>query len=107
MICSVFAAIFILFAGVSVSGQELSPFPGVETKWNGFVRHDFQVNGNSVLVVSPDQPAEGNPWVWHGEFFGHKPAPDIELLRRGFHIVYLRVPNMLGAPPERSAAVIY
>ena len=52
----------------------------------------------SVLVVAPDRPAKGKPWVWHGEFFGHKPAPDIALLKRGFHVVYMRVPNMLGAP---------
>jgi pimeloyl-ACP methyl ester carboxylesterase len=44
------------------------------------------------------QPAPGRPWVWHGEFFGHKPAPDIALLGKGFHIVYMRVPDMLGCP---------
>ena len=73
-------------------------FPGEQSRWNGFVRHDFQVDGKDVLVVAPSQAAEGTPWVWHGEFFGHKPAPDIELLKKGFHIVYLRVPNMLGSP---------
>ena len=52
-----------------------------------------------MLVVSPDEPVAGKPWVWHGEFFGHKPAPDIELLKRGFHVVYTRIPDMLGAPP--------
>jgi len=36
--------------------------------------------------------------LWHGEFFGHRPQPDIELLKRGFHIVYTRVPDMLGCP---------
>lgn len=73
-------------------------FSGQETKWNGFRRFDFEVDGRPALVVVPHQPAPGRPWVWHGEFFGHKPAPDVELLRRGFHIAYLRVPNMLGSP---------
>lgn len=95
---SVFAAVLFSPADVSADEPQLKPFPGDATQWNGFVRHDFEVDGKSVLVVSPDQPAEGNPWVWHGEFFGHKPAPDIELLRQGFHVVYLRVPNMLGSP---------
>lgn len=36
--------------------------------------------------------------MWHGEFFGHKPAPDIALLHQGFHVVYMRVPDMLGSP---------
>ena len=50
-------------------------FPGEESDWHGFTRHDFQVKGKSVVVVAPDKPAEGFPWVWHGEFFGHKPNP--------------------------------
>ncbi len=74
------------------------PFPGKESTWNGFKRYDFRVAGKNVLVVTPEQSAPGKPWVWHGEFFGHKPAPDIALLKRGFHIVYLSIPNMLGSP---------
>lgn len=74
------------------------PFPGKRTQWNGFDRFDFEVDGKPVLVVVPQKTASGKPWVWHGEFFGHKPAPDIELLKRGFHVVYMSVPNMLGSP---------
>lgn|GEM_PF-676951 len=73
-------------------------FPGKHSEWNGFDRFDLEVDHRPVLVVAPKQAAEGRPWVWHGEFFGHKPAPDIELLKRGFHIVYMSVPDMLGAP---------
>lgn len=74
------------------------PFAGKVSEWNGFRRCDFQVDGKPVLVVIPKEVAEGRPWVWHGEFFGHKPAPDIALLKRGFHVVYMKVPNMLGSP---------
>lgn len=73
-------------------------FPGKRSEWNGFDRFDFEVDGKPVLVVAPKEAALGNPWVWHGEFFGHKPAPDIALLQRGFHIVYMSVPDLLGAP---------
>lgn len=78
------------------------PFPGKKTEWNGFRRYDFQVDDRPVLVVVPETPAPGVPWVWHGEFFGHKPAPDIALLKRGFHIVYMSVPDMLGSPQAVS-----
>jgi len=78
--------------------QPKGSFPGKQSQWNGFQRYDFEVGGKNVLVVAPDVVAPGKPWVWHGEFFGHKPAPDIALLKRGFHIVYLSVPNMLGSP---------
>lgn len=82
-------------AGATASAAS---FPGERTTWNGYDRFDFEVDGKPVLVVAPKQPAPGRPWVWHGEFFGHKPAPDIALLGKGFHIVYMRVPDMLGCP---------
>jgi pimeloyl-ACP methyl ester carboxylesterase len=75
-----------------------SPFPGRRSMWNDFDRYDFVVDGRPVLVVAPRQAAPGRPWVWHGEFFGHKPAPDIALLGQGFHIVSMSIPDMLGSP---------
>ena len=101
--CGLFLFMMIVPAAVSpvsaLADKSSAKFPGKTSNWNGFVRYDFQVGGRSVLVVSPDEPVAGKPWVWHGEFFGHKPAPDIELLKRGFHVVYTRIPDMLGAPP--------
>jgi len=73
-------------------------FPGKRSDWNGYPRYDFEINGRPVLVVTPKSPAPGSPWAWHGEFFGHKPAPDIALLGRGFHIVYTSIPDHLGSP---------
>lgn len=77
---------------------EPTPFAGKTSDWHGFTRYEFENGGKTVSVVVPKEAAAGRPWVWHGEFFGHKPAPDIALLKRGFHIVYLRVPDMLGSP---------
>lgn len=73
-------------------------FPGKRSLWFGFERFDFEVDGRPVLVVAPKVEAPGKPWAWHGEFFGHKPNPDLALLGRGFHIVYMSVPDMLGSP---------
>lgn len=75
-----------------------NPFPGRRSTWFDFDRYDFTVNGRPALVVAPHREAPGRPWVWHGEFFGHKPDPDLALLGRGFHIVYMSVPDMLGSP---------
>jgi pimeloyl-ACP methyl ester carboxylesterase len=96
IISSLFAALLLLTASF-VQAEELK-FPGKESNWNGFKKFDFEVDGKQVLVVTPKKEATGRPWVWHGEFFGHKPAPDIALLDKGFHIVYMRVQDMLGAP---------
>lgn len=75
-----------------------APFPGRRSDWHGFDRYDFLVDGKPVSVVAPKETAAGRPWIWHGEFFGHKPKPDIVLLGEGFHVVYMRIPDMLGAP---------
>lgn len=72
--------------------------PGKTSDWHGFTKHEFEIDSKLATVVVPKQPALGNPWVWHGEFFGHKPNPDIALLTKGYHIVYLKVPDMLGSP---------
>lgn len=73
-------------------------FGGTKSEWNGFERFDLEVGGRPLMVICPKSAAVGIPWVWHGEFFGHKPAPDIALLHLGFHVVYASIPNMLGSP---------
>lgn len=92
-----FAILWISLPGRSSPAAD-DPFPGTVSTWNGFARHDFEIRETPVLVVAPASAAPGRPWVWHGEFFGHKPAPDIALLKQGFHIVYLKLPDMLGSP---------
>jgi pimeloyl-ACP methyl ester carboxylesterase len=90
--------IWFVSMGIAPGDALSAPFPGQKSEWNGFDRYDFPIDGKTVLVVVPKTPVAGSPWVWHGEFFGHKPAPDIALLKEGFHIVYLSIPDMLGSP---------
>jgi lysophospholipase L1-like esterase/pimeloyl-ACP methyl ester carboxylesterase len=73
-------------------------FPGKQSVWQGHDRYDLPVNGHLLTVVLPKSPAPGNPWCWEGEFFGHKVDPDVALLAKGFAIVYLNAPNLLGSP---------
>lgn len=79
------------------SAKEIQ-FPGKTSEWNGYPKHEFEVAGKLLTIVAPKTAAPGKPWVWHGEFFGHKPAPDIALLGKGFHIAYLKINDMLGSP---------
>jgi lysophospholipase L1-like esterase len=78
-------------------------FPGERSSWNGFDRFDFELAGHQALVVAPRRELPGRPWIWHGEFFGHKPLPDMAMLGRGFHVVYLSVPDQLGGPAAVKA----
>jgi pimeloyl-ACP methyl ester carboxylesterase len=78
--------------------DDIKPFPGKESRWNGFVRHDFPVDGADAIVVEPKEPLAGRPWAWRGEFFGAFPNADVALLEAGWHLAYLGVPNQFGSP---------
>jgi lysophospholipase L1-like esterase len=73
--------------------------PHLSGEWNGYAKHELVIAGKPVTVIAPKTPVPGRPWVWHGEFFGHKPEPDIALLGKGFHIVSMKINDMLGSPP--------
>jgi len=78
--------------------QLTAPFPGKKSQWEGFDRYDFEFNGKPAIVVMPKQALPGKPWAWRGEFFGAFPNADVALLGKGFHLVYLGVPNLFGSP---------
>jgi pimeloyl-ACP methyl ester carboxylesterase len=77
---------------------EPEPFPGAVSRWEGFSRHDFRVDAMNVTVVEPGTPLPGRPWAWRGEFFGAFPNADIELVKRGWHLAYMSVPDLFGSP---------
>ena len=66
--------------------------------WNEFHREDFRVNGRSCIVVQPRVALASRPWIWRMEFFGAFPAVDLALLEKGFHLAYMDVQDMYGAP---------
>jgi len=66
--------------------------------WKGYKRHDFLYDGREAIVVLPEVPVHGNPWVWRAEFFDAFPSVDMALLEVGWHLVYYCVSNMYGCP---------
>ena len=81
-----------------VSADEFQPLSGKESRWNGFARVDFEVDGRRCWVVQPKHAAMGRPWVWRARFFGHEPQADLELLKKGFHLAYCDVGGLFGSP---------
>ena len=67
-------------------------------KWHGYRRTDFVVDGRKCILISPKMAADGKPWIWRMEFFGGAPEVDLLLLARGFHLAYVDVQDMYGAP---------
>jgi pimeloyl-ACP methyl ester carboxylesterase len=88
-----------LVAMASAAGADgPRPFPGTEGRWNGFVRHDFKVDGSGAIVVEPKTPLPGRPWVWRGEFFGAFANADVALVEAGWHLAYVSIPDQFGSP---------
>lgn len=67
-----------------------------ESEWNGCRRLDFTVDGRSSLLIVPEHPLPGDPWVWRTEFFGAFDTVDRALLEKGWHIAYHKVSDMYG-----------
>lgn len=80
------------------TAEKAAAFPGQVSDWRGFKRYDFAFSGTPAIVVVPAKAAEGRPWIWRTEFFDHRPEIDLELVRRGYHLVYLNVGNTFGCP---------
>ena len=92
-----------LFSALALAGsvglaEDATPFPGAKSDYHGFVRYDFEVDGQKCLVVTPATVARGKPWVWRAEFFDHRPEIDLALVKKGFHLVYMNVGNTFGCP---------
>ena len=67
-------------------------------EWEGYEQREFNVEGRSAFLIIPKEPAPGQPWIWRTEFFGHEPQADLSLLKHGFHVAYVDVQNLYGAP---------
>jgi pimeloyl-ACP methyl ester carboxylesterase len=91
------------------------PFTGEKSSWrDSFDRYDYVMDEKSLaiepfkrgdnenfgikdppqgkrrcVVIVPKRPASGNPWSWRGCYWDHQPQVEVELLKRGFHVVYI------------------
>ena len=73
-------------------------WPGKKSVWNGADRYDFRIADRGAIMVVPEKPLKGNPWVWRPAFFDAFPSIDKELLQKGYHIAYLNVTDEWGRP---------
>jgi pimeloyl-ACP methyl ester carboxylesterase/lysophospholipase L1-like esterase len=73
------------------------------SKWGNYDRLDVSVKGRPALLVSPKKEAPGRPWIWRTEFFGAFPSVDLALLEKGWHVAYIDVQNLFGAPVALDA----
>ncbi|MDR1221314.1 MAG: GDSL-type esterase/lipase family protein [Tannerella sp.] len=80
------------------SSLSAADIPFKQSEWNGYKRFDFDFRGRESIVILPDKPSEGNPWIWRPAFFGHEPQADLALLAKGWHVVYHDLTHLYGSP---------
>jgi pimeloyl-ACP methyl ester carboxylesterase len=82
--------------------------PAVTTSvWLGCKRLDFVVEGRPALLIVPEKPAPGKPWIWRPEWFGDFPQADLALVARGWHVGYINVKDMYGDPASMALMDAY
>lgn len=67
-------------------------------EWNGFRTEHFHFEGHEAIIVFPEHPRSDKPWVWRMEFFGAFAQADVEMLKSGFYLLYLSIPDQFGCP---------
>ena len=74
--------------------------------WNGFRRLDFIFEGHEALLIQPETPEEGMNYLIKTVYFGAFPNAEIEMLRRGWHLAYIKNDFRWGtiADQDRRAA---
>lgn len=80
-----------------IAAIETTDVPVREASFHGFRMLLLTADSAECKIVLPKKPAEGNPWVWRARFWGHQPQFDLEMLRRGWHVVYCDVAGLFGS----------
>ncbi len=98
------ALTFLMLASLSPA-RSAESFPGTKSNFNGAALYSFPIGLDSVQVLVPENPAPGRPWVLASQLYAMNSAPvtymtrtELELVKRGFHVVSLPLGNTFGAP---------
>ena len=62
----------------------------IESVWNGFKRIDFTFEGREAILVFPQSVNENKNWLLKTEYFGAFPQFEIEMLKKGWHLAYIK-----------------
>lgn len=61
-----------------------------ESVWNGFKRIDFEFEGMAAILVFPKEANGNKNWLLKTEYFDAFPEYEIEMVKRGWHLAYLK-----------------
>ena len=69
-----------------------------ETTYHGYRGHTFDFEGHTATIIYPEKPTWANQYIWRTEFLGAFDQVDVMMLRRGYHLVNLKISDMYGCP---------
>lgn len=69
-----------------------------ESKWKGYRRLDFYLDGREGVLIVPNQPREDGMWIWRTEFLGAFDTADMAMLEQGYYLAYYCLSDMYGCP---------
>lgn len=74
--------------------------PYSTTNFHGYNQYNFTPTDTQLKcsIVAPHTPNKTHRWIWRARFFGHQPKLDQALLDRGYHVAYVDVADLFGAP---------
>lgn len=61
-----------------------------ESLWNGFKRLDFEFEGREAILIFPNSSNKTAKWMLKTEYFDAFPNLEIEMLKRGWHLAYIK-----------------
>jgi len=61
-----------------------------ESTWNGFKRIDFEFETMAATLVFPKDAVPNKNWLLKTEYFDAFPDYEIEMVKRGWHLAYLK-----------------
>ena len=72
----------------------------MEKSWNDYRRETFFVDGMEATLVFPDKADKDGNWALKTEYRDAFPHTEIELLKKGFHIAFLKNRNRFATKAD-------
>lgn len=74
-----------------------------EKMWNGFKMEEFEFEGRLASIVFPEKANENKYWSIKTEYRDAFPETEVELLKRGWHVAYLKNESRWATPTDAHA----
>lgn len=65
-------------------------------EWHGYTMKEFSFEGKEARIIFPKEANSTRSWMLKTEYFGAFPNTEITLLKKGYHLAFIRNNNRWG-----------